>query len=269
MYRRTFLKTLIAAGTATLFGGSAYGYRSTQLEVSRERIVRMDLRQGLRIVAISDVHAPCFYASASELVEIINAESPDIFIVAGDTIDKRGNEHLAGMFKPAKAKIAKIATLGNWERDGTVNLVELKRAYESAGFSLLVNAACEVAGLTVVGLDDLLYGFPDYQILNQLPTRSGPILVVSHCPGTFDVLATFSHPPMIVLSGHTHGGQIAPFGIVLVTPPGSGSYIQGWYHKGKHSMYVMRGIGTSPGLPIRIGARPELLVLDIVGIASS
>jgi predicted MPP superfamily phosphohydrolase len=67
---------------------------------------------------------------------------------------------------------------------------------------------------------------------------------------------------MLVLSGHTHGGQIAPFGITLVTPRGSGSYVKGWYHQEGHSMYVMRGIGTT-GVPLRIGATPELLVLDI------
>ena len=73
----------------------------------------------------------------------------------------------------------------------------------------------------------------------------------------------FAFSAVIVIAGHTHGGQIAPFGKAVVTPSGSGSYIHGWYQSGNTSMYVMRGIGTS-GPPIRIGARPEILVLDIV-----
>jgi predicted MPP superfamily phosphohydrolase len=66
-----------------------------------------------------------------------------------------------------------------------------------------------------------------------------------------------------VISGHTHGGQIAPFGHALYTPAGSGRYVKGWYRKGNNSMYVMRGIGTAH-FPIRLGASPELLVLDLI-----
>jgi predicted MPP superfamily phosphohydrolase len=54
---------------------------------------------------------------------------------------------------------------------------------------------------------------------------------------------------------------------VLITPRGSGPYVQGWYYHQNNSMYVMRGVGTSV-LPLRIGARPELLVLDLLPIGS-
>ena len=40
--------------------------------------------------------------------------------------------------------------------------------------------------------------------------------------------------------------------------------MQGWYHKGEDAMYVMRGIGTTPGIPFRMGVRPEVLVLDLI-----
>ncbi|MGH7454237.1 MAG: metallophosphoesterase, partial [bacterium] len=81
------------------------------------------------------------------MISIINAESPDIFILAGDTIDKRGNESLVGMFAAVKAKLAKLATLGNWEYEARLDLAMVRRAYERAGISLLVNTTYEVAGL--------------------------------------------------------------------------------------------------------------------------
>lgn len=264
MHRRTFLKSMIATTTATFFGGTAYAYRSSSLEVSYERLALPTMKPRLRIIAVSDLHAPCSYSSAENLIDIINAARPDIFILAGDTIDKQGDEDLVGMFKAVKARFAKVATLGNWEYFAKLDLVKLKTEYNNAGISLLVNDISQVQGLTIVGLDDFVLGAPDYKILNHCSSSRCPVLVISHCPESFDHLPTLSHNPLIVLSGHTHGGQIAPFGLALITPQGSGSYVKGWYNRGQNSMYVMRGIGTS-GIPLRIGARPELLVLDLVG----
>jgi predicted MPP superfamily phosphohydrolase len=264
MKRRTFLKGIMAAAAVTLSGVSAYAYRSRDLEVSHERLVIPKINRNLRIVSVSDVHAPCFYSSYLELYRILNELQADIFILAGDTIDKQGNEGLVGIFREVNTRLIKLATLGNWEYLGKLDLIKLKTEYKNAGISLLVNAVYEVQGLTIVGLDDFALGTPDYKIISDVSTDGPPVLIISHCPESFDFLTSFSKSPVIVLSGHTHGGQIVPFGIVLSTPPGSGSYVKGWYHKGEHSMYVMRGIGTTPGLPIRIGARPEVLVLDIV-----
>ncbi len=253
---------MLIAGGGSLVGGVTYGYQSNLLEVSRESLVLPNLAQKLRIVAVSDVHAPLFYPA--DLVNMINAESPDIFILAGDIIDKRGNEDLVRMFREVKARYAKVATLGNWEYNGGTDFAKLRREYEDAGIALLVNAKLEASGLMIIGMDDSLCGSLDYRILKSVPDRSDSILVISHCPESFDSMTFLSHSPVVVLSGHTHGGQIAPFGVTLVTPPGSGPYVQGWYRRGKHSMYVMRGVGTS-GVPLRIGARPELLVLDVEG----
>jgi predicted MPP superfamily phosphohydrolase len=263
IHRRTFLRSLLAAGAASLAGCSAYAYRSTNLEVRNERIAIPGLKETVRVVSASDLHMPCFYTSTSQLINTIIANMPDIFILAGDTIDNRGNEKLVSSFEKVRAKHAKLAVLGNWEYQGQVDLKRLKGQYQKSGFSLLLNKAIEVDKLIIVGLDDFLYGSPDYHILNQRQTSSTPLVVLSHCPESFDYITDVSPNPTITISGHTHGGQIAPLGIALHTPVGSGSYVHGWYRKGEHSMYVMRGIGTS-GIPLRIGARPELLVLDLI-----
>lgn len=268
MHRRIFIKSLLAIGGTALLGGTTYAYQSSIINISRERLISPGLMKCLRVVAVSDVHAPCFYCSAINLVNIINAESPDIFILAGDTIDKRGNECFVEIFQAVKARFAKLATLGNWEYLGKIDLMKLKTKYNNAGVSLLVNDIFEVQGLMIVGLDDFVLGSPDYKILNNVSNAQHAILVISHCPESFDYFPSSPENPLIIVSGHTHGGQIAPFGIVLHTPKGSGSYVHGWYRKGKHSMYVTTGIGTTLGLPIRIGAKPELLVLDLLPISS-
>lgn len=74
-------------------------------------------------------------------------------------------------------------------------------------------------------------------------------------PGRSEVCA-------LSVSGHTHGGQIAPFGWVLWRPPGSGRFVAGEYSTRFGRLYITRGIGTSL-IPMRIGARPEVLFVTI------
>jgi predicted MPP superfamily phosphohydrolase len=261
--RRQFLNYLFLSAGAGLTGGTIFSaYRSNSLEIVREKIHWSKPIGKLRIVLASDIHAPSLYNSITKLISVVNNESPDIFILVGDIIDKCGMESMVSKFSHVNTRVAKLAVLGNWEHRSKLNLSLLNQKYANAGVQLLVNSTIEVAGMLIVGLDDLIGGNIDLGILKPYFHNNIPILLLSHCPGVFDLISTLPLPPTLVLSGHTHGGQIAPFGIALVKPPGSGSYIKGWYHKGNHSLYVMRGVGTS-GLPFRIGARPELLVLDL------
>jgi predicted MPP superfamily phosphohydrolase len=260
MNRRTFLKSLLFAGGASLASGSVYALQSVNLEVSRERIEVEGLKQKLRVVALSDLHDPCLYLSTADLVRFINAEKPDVLILAGDMFGTHNFKDLITEFSAANAGYAKLAALGNWEYQLHLNQTELRKCYQNSGIKLLVNDSVEAFGLKILGLDDLLEGSPDFK---RCDDTSSPVLVISHCPGSFDRLPNSTRNQKIVISGHTHGGQIAPFGKVLLTPPGSGSYVKGWYHRRNSSMYVMRGVGASY-LPLRIGARPELLVLDLI-----
>ena len=77
-------------------------------------------------------------------------------------------------------------------------------------------------------------------------------------------ITQIAHRPTVVLAGHTHGGQIAPLGLAIVLPEGSGRYVHGQYQSAnsQHTLYVSRGLGNS-GPPFRIGARPELALLEI------
>lgn len=268
MNRRSFIKSIIAAGTGAVLGGSAYAYQSSCIEISREILSVPGLAEKLRIVAISDLHLPCRYSPTEELIRIINLESPDALLIVGDTIHKGCDEHLVRMFKKIQTRLGKYAVLGNWEYYGRASVQKLFEEYKKAGCSLLVNEPFRLSKLNAFALDDLLFGQPDYDSIERLAERGATTLVISHCPTSFDAVCGISKGRVLVISGHTHGGQIAPFGVAISTPAGSGPYIKGWYHKGMHSMYVTRGVGTTPGLPIRIGARPEILVVEINGLDS-
>ena len=246
-------------------GGSAYALHSVDLEISRQEVPVSGLDRKLRVVALSDLHAPCYYISTPDLVSRINAENADVLILAGDMFGVPEFEKTVNEFKNAEAGYAKLAVPGNWEYSLKIDPAALKKAYADADIGYLVNDACEFGGLKIVGLDDLLSGSPNYRLAYDVSSKALPGLIISHCPGNFDRLTADARNREIVISGHTHGGQIAPFGHALITPPGSGPYVQGWYHRGQNLMYVMRGVGASY-LPLRIGARPELLVMDLIPI---
>ena len=107
MDRRSFLKSLLFAGGASLVSGSVYAWQSVNLEVSRERIEVEGIKQKLRVVALSDLHDPCYYLSTSGLVRSINAEKPDVLILAGDMFGTRDFEGLITGFSEANASYAK------------------------------------------------------------------------------------------------------------------------------------------------------------------
>ena len=88
-----------------------------------------------------------------------------------------------------------------------------------------------------------------------------PAWVLSHHPDLFGELA--EQGADLVLAGHTHGGQVAPFGRVLVRHSALG-FDRGEFRSGASRMVVGRGIGAAI-LPLRIGARPEVLVVDCDG----
>ena len=224
-------------------------------------------RQPLRLVQLSDLHLREFGALHTDLLASINAATPDIILLTGDTLDcRRGISPLAEFLRQLPSGPERLAIIGNWEYRAGIGPTAFQHLLSQHGFRLLLNdsIALEHHGQAfwVTGFDDLIGGQPTrphHTISSTVPTDH---LVLAHCPATRDLLPSLLGSDVsLVLSGHTHGGQIAPVGIPLVTPPGSGRYVNGWYVDSGPAMYVSRGIGTST-IPIRLGSTPELVIVD-------
>ena len=233
------------------------------IDITHQKVSIGKIKQSLRIVALSDIHPRTLSFSVTEIIDLVNKENPDIFILAGDVVDRRSTERFVDNFRPIQAKKAKLAVIGNLEYDNRLNIDLLRKRYADAGVKLLINEIVYIDGIKIVGLDDYVHGSPDFGILENVYLNSQPVIWLSHCPKSFDIVSSKHESPALMLSGHTHGGQIALFGKAIVTPYGSGSYKKGWYTNKRHLLYVMRGIGTSRRFPFRIGVKPEILVLDI------
>lgn len=258
----------IALSAASAAAAAAYTVHSNRVQVTRPRAPRHATGREeapLRVAHLSDLHAPRDYVDARALAAAVAAFRPDLVVMTGDVVDRRGNEELVGMLGALDARLGSYAVLGNWEREGGCSIERLRAAYDRAGFRLLVNERVALAGdapVELVGLDDVRTGTPQLALVAAPPRDGARRLVLSHCPATFDTIVSASACRVDVLAGHTHGGQIAPLGVAIFTPHGSGPYVHGWYGRGGHRMYVSRGLGNSL-LPFRIGARPELALLEL------
>ena len=268
--RRTLLaRTCLAAGGAALAAAAVDG-----ILVTPQRLTTTDHAFGdpsaprrLRILQISDLHLRGIGRREEALIGRVHESSADLIVITGDSLDGAGTlATLDGLLAELPRGPRTLAIVGNWEHWSRIPLAALSRSYARHGIDLLVNRSVdlEVAGtlVRVTGLDDFIAGSPDARTALRDAEPRAHHLVLAHCPAARDALdLPEGHPASLVLSGHTHGGQVAPFGRAMLTPAGSGRYVAGWYHEGGPPMYVSRGIGNS-GLPVRIGSTPELVRID-------
>jgi predicted MPP superfamily phosphohydrolase len=225
----------------------------------------------IRVLQVSDVHLRGIGALETRLLEAVHAASADLIVFTGDMIDREKSLWpLEMLLREFPRGPQMFAIPGNWEYWSGVRFEALGRTYDRHDVQFLVNRSveAEVRGtrIRVTGLDDVRASQADPQAALADATPLPRHLVLAHCPVTRDLVPLPDpHPASLMLSGHTHGGQIAPLGFPLVRPAASGRYVAGWYRDaGLPPLYVSRGIGTSM-IPMRIGSTPELVQIDWAG----
>lgn len=223
----------------------------------------------IRIVQISDLHFDQLRSFHKSIARKINSINPDLIFITGDSVDKTEKiESLNEFLGLIDNSIKKFAIPGNWEYWGNVDLQELKKVYSRNNCELLINENRTVTirdrAISIIGVDDLVGGNADFRKAAENLKPAETTIVLSHCPEYREEIARQKGNLKIdlVLSGHTHGGQITFLGIVPFKPQGSGRYLKGWYKDSDPKMYVSKGIGISV-LPIRLGARAEMVEMAI------
>ncbi len=275
--RRTFL---VGSG-AMLAGVGLYSSLVARHEISvlSHRILIKNLPTafvGHRIVQLSDFHLEEFTEPffLERVVSHVNQLNPDTVLLTGDFITRgslnflferhaaiRCAEILATMHCPQK-----FAVLGN--HDVAVNAPMVTAALRAQGIPVLHNRyetltlrgdSLHIAGTADPGTDR-----PD--LTTAVPAApKGPVLLMSHAPDYADFV--LSHPRGsivdLMLSGHSHGGQVRlPFLGPLVLPPLGRKYIEGLFHFDTMQLYVNRGLGTV-GIPVRLNCPPEITLFTL------
>ncbi len=268
----------IARGFAALVGLvgtglSAAGLRSVlaKVEVARVTVPLAKLPKelaGYTIAQITDVHVGPTIGRAfiEQIVATVNAEKPDMIVITGDLVD--GSVADLGAFvaplAELRAKDGVFFVTGNHEYYSGVD--EWLAFLGTLGVRVLRNERVPIRGgaFDLAGVDDhSAKGFGrghgtdlEKALAGRDPARA--LVLLAHQPKT--ILAAVRYGIDLQLSGHTHGGQIWPWGYaVKLDQP----HVAGLSRHGDATIYVSRGTGYW-GPPMRVGAPAEVTRLELV-----
>ena len=284
--RRHFLKQTAVAVSATPFVASAYGlvYGRLDLEITHQRVVIHRLPralEGFRIAHLSDFHISAF--TPAERIRwyatITNGLKPTLVALTGDYIawDGETQRDVVQALAALRAPCGVFGCLGNHDYETGIE-ASIAHLFAGVGIRILRQERVPVQWnggmLNLIGIDYeqlLSSDHPGHRVdrylegCEKLVTPDLVNVLLSHNPNVFDRAAEMGID--LTLAGHTHGGQLSLEFIhrglnlsALVMP-----YTRGLYQKSGGQLYVNRGIGTT-GFPIRVGARPEIALLELTGI---
>src|SRR5262245_23040572 len=258
-----------AVETACRWAGGRAFYRARflsppRLRVRRERVEIAGLApelDGFKIAQLSDFHGGPFLRARDLacVIDATNALEPDAVALTGDFATHRADEaiEIAPAFGALRARRGVFAVFGNHDykrrRDG-----EIARALEAQRVRVLRNEHVEAApGLVIAGIEDLEEGKPSDldAALAGIEARA-TVVLLSHHPGGAGFASR--RGVALVLSGHTHGGQIRWPLLRRLGPPHPGDRLR----VGGTTLLVSHGVGAV-GVPFRSGSRAEIVLATL------
>lgn len=257
-----------------------------RIEITHQRIPIAKLPEafnGFRIVQLSDVHHSPFLSKdeIAAAVQIANALRPDVIALTGDYISHSRDfiqpcaRALGALYAPAGV----FAVLGN--HDHWTDGAAMQQALEAQGIRVLTNEAMRLqrgaAHIQFAGIDDLLVKRDDLELALCGTTRDETRVLLSHNPRIIREAARRGVD--LVLSGHTHGGQIdwrlltgradrndqrqRGDWLLRLRRKSMRRFMRGHARLLDTHIYVNRGLGTVV-VPLRYGCPPEITVLELV-----
>ncbi|WP_339314865.1 metallophosphoesterase [Paenibacillus sp. FSL M7-0896] len=249
-----------------------WGSRNAWSTVVRTHRLKVEKSIGtsvpLTVAVASDLHLGNIVGNRHlrRMVREMNAMNPDIILLAGDVLDDSIEPFLRnGMeqqLKQLKARYGVYAVLGNHEYYGG-SIAQYTEVMRSVGIQVLQDEVVETSGVFVVGRKDktaehMEGGRLSVETLLHGVDRSKPILMMDHQPTGFGIASEAGVD--VLLSGHTHRGQIAPNHWITRR---LFELDWGYLLKNKLHVIVSSGYGTW-GPPIRLASRSELIKLELV-----
>ena len=251
----------------------------------RRRVILVDgwdpALDGLKILHLSDLHAGSAPSRIERFVRRAAEVPADFAVITGDFLSgPRGADDCARILSQLTARTEVYAVLGNhehryssfhWPPIRTLRVwhpldsARIAKTLEKCGIRMLVNSSITMtrgkASFVLAGVDDVTS--PSFDLDKTLQDAgSGPAILLCHSP---DILGEASRRGIpLVLSGHTHGGQVH---FPLLGTPTTATVTplerpSGEIRKGPTLIHINPGLGTT-FLPIRLFARPEITLLEL------
>ncbi|MFO1053839.1 MAG: metallophosphoesterase [Planctomycetota bacterium] len=223
---------------------------------------------GLRIAFLSDLHAGSFLDEATLLrvCEDVVARQPDLICLGGDLINSREREIelLDRPLRALRAPLGVFAVPGNHDHRWMDDMGDWQDYLSARGVTVIANCGRRItrggSSFWLGGVDDLTDGMPDMHAALRGRREGEPTILLAHQPDHFPEAA--EHGVDLVLSGHTHGGQVKLLGRAPISHTRHG-FVDGHFARETSRLYVSRGVGATV-LPLRMGARPEIPFVRLV-----
>ncbi len=274
--RRSFLGLAAGSAAALAFYAGEIARHELEIVYLTIKLRRLpDAFADMKIVHISDFHFEEYTEAAflDAIVAKVNAAAPDLVVLTGDFVSSKPlprhfsvglgyqcAEHLSRITCPLR-----YAILGN--HDCLVGSQAITDALDSHGIPVLANSSVPLERngqrVWLAGIRDVLQERPDLgAALPAGRSEREPVILMAHEPDFADYAV--GRQVDLVLSGHTHGGQILlPLLPPLLLPDMGMKYVHGLFRLGDGmQLYVNRGIGAVT-LPFRFRCQPEITVITL------
>ena len=267
--RRDVLRGLAAAGAGVIAGAADHGfvYQRHHLGVTRATLPVSGLSEalsGVRVGLLTDLHRSdtVSHEMASAAVQALIAEDPDLIVLGGDYVTWGGGRArywvtpAAESLAPLRARHGVFAVLGNHDDDH-----DMPAALTRNGFTVLRDARTRIVvrgePLDLAGIRFWTRKATD--IARVIRGASQNLVLLAHNPARLPEVASLTVP--LMLSGHTHGGQIVLPGLGAVAAR-EFPVVEGMARQEGTTIFVSRGVGTVY-IPIRLNCPPEIAVLTL------
>lgn len=258
----------------TLMAGVVDAARSALAEPYLLRLERHEIRlarlprelDGLRVVQLSDIHHSPFTGreQIERAIALANSLEPDIVALTGDYVshEREYAAPCAEMMGRLQARCGVYAVLGNHDHWTDAQLVT--DLFRAEGIHVLINEGLHFersgAAFWLAGVDDTMVGQEDLPLALAGSRDDEMKLLLAHNPVILRRAARAGVD--LVLSGHTHGGQVTLRSEKSASGRPRRRLLKGLGRQGNTQIYVSRGLGTVV-LPIRYGCPPEVSLLEL------
>lgn len=248
---------------------------------------------GAKIVHLSDLHSKNYGKTEKKVLKILNRLNPDFVFLTGDIVDwstndfkscqvfwKELSKNFAGkvfaVYGNHEHKNSQFKTFNKLFRETKIEVLDnqSEKIYRGGDFIELVGIDDPYPGCKELGYGGFQKKCSDYLQKNynnnlraavgEIENEKIPKILLSHSPEVFREVKKFNKKIDLVLTGHTHGGQInIPFFVNFILPLHyDQQYKKGLFKENSIYLYVNRGVGNS-GLPIRFNSFPEIALIEI------
>ena len=265
--RRAALKGMLATAVGAVTGSATYGVAYERhhigLTAATLDVPRLPAAlNGLRIALLTDIHHSRLVGAedVTKAVDLALAQRPDLIVLGGDYVtfgDRAFVGPVADLLAPLRAPHGVFAILGNHDDDK-----DMPAALARNGCAVLKDQRTRITGrgegLELAGVR--FWTRRAAEIGRVLRNARDTVLLLAHDPRRLNEAAELDIP--VVLSGHTHGGQVLLPGVGAVAKAARFPILAGTGHRRNTTIFVSRGIGTVY-VPVRFNCPPEVALITL------